>query len=121
MSEPIPATPNDERLWAMLCHLSSFLTLFAGANVIAPLVIWMWKRDQSALVAHQGKEVLNFQITMMILYAIAFFCLVTVVLFPVFLLLIIVLPTWHMVLTIIGALKAYDGQQFRYPLTVRLI
>jgi uncharacterized protein len=123
MSEPIPtpASTSDERLWAMLCHLSSFLTLFAGANVIAPLVIWMVKRDSSPLIADQGKEVLNFQITMMVLYAAAIVCFFTVILIPIAFLLAVALPLWHLVLTIVGAIKAYDGQYYRYPLTLRLI
>ncbi|HUQ69665.1 MAG TPA: DUF4870 domain-containing protein [Planctomycetaceae bacterium] len=122
MSEVPPANPlNDERLWAMLCHLSSFLTIFAGANVIAPLVIWMIKRDTSPLVADQGKEVLNFQITMIILYAVMIACFISVILFPLGIILAVLLPLWHLVLTIIGAIKAYDGQHYRYPLNIRLI
>lgn len=123
MSETVPApeSTRDERLWAMLCHLSSFLTIFAGANVIAPLVIWMVKRDSSPLIADQGKEVLNFQITMMVLYAVAVACFFTVILIPITILLAVVLPLWHLVLTIVGAIKAYDGQYYRYPLTLRLI
>lgn len=112
---------SDDRLWAMLCHLATFVTLFGGANIIAPLVIWMVKKDTSPLVDDQGKEVLNFQITMMIGYVVAFLCFLTVILIPVTILLAIVLPIWHLVLSIIGAIKAYDGQRYRYPLTLRVI
>jgi uncharacterized Tic20 family protein len=119
MSEPI--TLNNDRLWAMLCHLSTFVTWIPFANIVIPLVIWMVKRDTSTLIADQGKEVLNFQITMMIFYAIAVFCFITVILSPIAFVLVIVLPLWHLVLTIIGAIKAYDGQHYRYPLNIRLI
>jgi uncharacterized protein len=121
MSEASPGSTSEERMWAMLCHLSSFLTIFPGANVIAPLVLWMIKRDASPLVADQGKEVLNFQITMLIFYAVMVACFVTVILFPLGLTLVVLLPLWHLVLTIIGAIKAYDGQYYRYPLAIRLI
>lgn len=112
---------KDDRLWAMLCHLGTFVTLFMLANFIVPLVIWMVKRDTSPLVADQGKEVLNFQITMFIGYGIAVVCAITVVLIPIALLIAVALPVWHVVFSIIGAIKAYDGQAYRYPLTLRLI
>lgn len=115
------AYSSDDRLWAMLCHLSTLLTIAPFANVVVPLVIWMIKRDTSPLVADQGKEALNFQITMMLLYALAIACFFTVILIPLSILLAILLPIWHLVLSIIAAIKAYDGQPYRYPMTVRLI
>jgi uncharacterized Tic20 family protein len=121
MSEASPTSPSEERLWAMLCHLSALLTIFAGAGLIASLVIWVVKRDSSPLVADQGKESLNFQITLLIAAAIAVACFFTVILIPVGFVLVIVLPLWQLVLTIIAAIKAYDGQYYRYPLTIRLI
>lgn len=68
LPEPAPlpgATDKTERMWAMLCHLSS-LCLYIGlpfGNLIAPLVIWFIQREKFPLVADQGKEVVNFQIT----------------------------------------------------------
>lgn len=121
MSDVAPSSTSDERLWAMLCHLSALLTIFAGAGFVASIIIWMVKRDTSALVADQGKESLNFQITMLIGYAVGVAALVTVILIPVGVFLFIVLPLWQIVLTIIAAIKAYDGQYYRYPLTIRLI
>jgi uncharacterized protein len=48
-------------------------------------------------------------------------CFVAVILFPIGIILAVLLPLWHLVLTIIGAIKAYDGQYYRYPLAIRLI
>jgi len=112
---------QEDRLWAMLCHLATFVTVIPFGNIVAPLVIWMVKRDTSPLVADQGKEALNFQITVMIGYAIAIALAFTVILIPLAILLAIVLPIWHLVLTIIAAIKCYDGQMYRYPLAMRLI
>jgi uncharacterized Tic20 family protein len=108
-------------MWAMLCHLSALLTIFAGAGFVVSLIIWMVKRDSSPLVADQGKESLNFQITLLIAAAVALACFFTVILIPISIALLIVLPVWQLVLTIIAAIKAYDGQYYRYPLTLRLI
>src|SRR5690242_11127927 len=65
-----PTLSSDERNWAMFCHLAGlagFLPVipFLG-NVIGPLVLWLVKREQYPFVDDQGKEALNFQITMLI-------------------------------------------------------
>ena len=122
---PYPSGSGDDsredRVWAVLCHLSTFITVFFLANFVVPLAIWIAKRDSSPFVADQGKEVLNFQITMLIGYGVAILCFVSVVLIPLAILLAIILPLWHIVFSIIGAIKAFDGQRYRYPLTLRMI
>ena len=51
---------KDERMWAMFCHLSSF------AHIFGPLIIWLIKREEMPLVDDQGREALNFQISITI-------------------------------------------------------
>ncbi|MEZ5431721.1 MAG: DUF4870 domain-containing protein [Verrucomicrobiales bacterium] len=51
----------DERNMAMLAHLLGGLASFLG-----PLVIWLMKREESPFVNDQGREALNFQITVAI-------------------------------------------------------
>src|SRR5438067_4606520 len=75
MSEPALSPPPDsststvsskeERLWAMLAHLSGFLGHFLPGigNIAGPLVIWILKKDRFAFVDDQAKEALNFQIS----------------------------------------------------------
>ena len=60
--------PKPERTWAMFAHLSSFLgyTCIPLANIIAPLIIWQIKKDDMPFASDQGKECLNFQISMLI-------------------------------------------------------
>ena len=53
---------KDEKMWAMLTHISTFAVfVFPVGNIIAPLIIWLIKKDEFPLVDDQGKEVLNFQ------------------------------------------------------------
>jgi uncharacterized Tic20 family protein len=118
-NEPMPvmsSTPDD-RLFAMLCHLGTLVTVVPFANIIVPLVIWFIKKDKSPLVNDQGKEALNFQITIMIGYVIGF----VLVLFVVGIFLLIALGIYHLIFSIIAAIKAYDGNAYRYPFTLRLI
>ncbi|HET8705442.1 MAG TPA: DUF4870 domain-containing protein, partial [Pseudomonadales bacterium] len=61
--------PNAEaRNWATFCHLAAFAGFLIPliGNMLGPLIIWMLKRDEYAFVREQGKEALNFQITISI-------------------------------------------------------
>jgi len=123
--ETLPQTNSNVRVWCMFCHLSALLGLmFPFGNIVGPLVLWLVKRDESVEIAAHGRESLNFQISMSIyivgLSVVAFilmFVLVGFLLIP----LIAVLAIADVVLVIIAALKANDGQLYRYPLTLRLI
>ena len=55
-------TTQNDTLWLVVMHLSSSLLM-----VIIPLLIWSWKRKTSTQIDRQGREVLNFQITMTLL------------------------------------------------------
>ena len=59
-----PTDAKQERTWAMLCHLGGLL------GIIPPLVIWLVKKDESSLVNDNGKEAINFMITLAIGYII---------------------------------------------------
>jgi len=110
---------RQERTWAMVCHLAAFAIFiipFFG-NIIGPLVIWLIKKEESPFVDDQGKESLNFQISFTI-YCLVSLLLSIIVIGIVFL---IALGIMFFVLVIIAAVKANDGEKFRYPLTIRLV
>jgi len=117
--EPLPilSTDPDERMWAMFCHLGTLVTWFPFANVIIPMVIWLAKKETSPLVNDQGKEALNFQITMLIGYAICIPLIFVLIGIPAF----IALGIYHVVFSIIAAIKSNEGRAYRYPYTLRLI
>ena len=81
MNDPIAqSTSNDDRNLAMLAHLLGIVSGFVGA-----LIIWLLKKDQSAFIDEQGKEALNFQITVMIAFVgswILMFVLIGMLLMP---------------------------------------
>ncbi len=115
---PPPAGEN-QNTWAMLCHLTA-LCAYIGVpfgNILGPLVVWLVKKDQMPLVDDQGKESLNFQISVTI-YALVSALLVLVVIGFV---LLIALAIFHLVFTIIGGVKAGQGEAYRYPMCIRLI
>ena len=117
------------RQWAGSAHFAALIAAlatswFAGvAGLVAALVVWLLARDRSEFAAEHAREALNFNLSMF-LYA------VLGVIFAVFTLgigLLVVLPVWALlalawiVLTIIAGFKAYDGERYRYPLTIRFV
>ena len=109
---------KDERTWAMLCHISTLSGMIIPlGHIIAPLIIWLIKREEFSLVEDQGREVLNFQISMTIYTIIsAILCLILIGFVFLFILVI-----FGLVVTIIAAINANDGQSYRYPMTIRFI
>lgn len=110
---------KDARMWGMFCHLTA-LSAFIGVpfgNIIGPLIIWLIKREEFSQVEDQGKESLNFQISMTIYTLVSFFlCFVIIG----FLLLPAVLLV-DLILVIIASVKANKGELYRYPFTIRFI
>ena len=127
---PPPAAPAitprdaDDRMWAMLGHLSAFSAFITGLGcVIGPLIIWLIKRDTMPFAGEQALEALNFNISAIIAAAaLGVFTLITLgigalITIPAFFVLFI---GWF-VLTIVAAVKANGGEHYRYPLSLRLI
>jgi len=114
-----PAT-SDEKLWGLFLHLGGALGGFTsffgvpGGNIIVPLIIWLIKKDESFFLNDQGKEVLNFQICIII---ITILCFATCILIP-----FIWVPSLvALILGIVGGVKANEGVAYRYPFNFRLI
>ena len=109
---------KDEKTWAMLCHFSSFAGLiFPFGNFLAPLIIWLIKKEEMPFVEDQGKEVLNFQISMTIYLLISGILCFILIGIP----FVIGLGIFNVIITIIAAIKANDGESYRYPINLRLI
>ncbi len=103
---------KDARTWAMLCHL---LAIFTG--FIAPLVIWLIKKDEDPFVDSHGKEALNFQITVVIaMFASGLLTFICVGFF-------LGVAVWvvDLIFCIIATMKANSGELYRYPVSIRFI
>ena len=129
LTTPPPAiiSPSaEEKQWALFAHLAALSGLFTGGlgSIVGPLVIWLIKKDTMPFVDDQGKEALNFNITVMIAVLASVFLgtllMVILVGFLFYFLAIIIGVVW-LVLTIIATIKASNGESYRYPLTLRLV
>lgn len=116
----------EERQWAMFAHLSALLGLVTGGLgcFLGPLVIWLVKRETMPFVDDQGKEALNFNITVfgvsVILMIIGTILMVILIGFLFYLMVFAIVVFW-LVITIIAAIKANEGVRYRYPFAIRLI
>jgi hypothetical protein len=109
---------EDERTWAMLCHLSAFsMFVIPFGNIIGPLVFWLIKKEEYKLVADQGKESLNFQISMTLYLMIAGIFSLILVGIP----FLIGLAIFDIVAIILAAVEANKGKKYRYPLSIKFI
>ena len=116
---------RDTRMWGMLCHLSGLavLTGFPCGNILGPLVIWLVKREEHSYIDEQGKEALNFQLSMTIymsvLGVLIFVTFIFILPLFIFVPLLLIVFIMQLVLTVLGAVRANDGISYRYPLTIR--
>lgn len=114
-----PATaPKEQHTWGMLCHAASFAGfVIPFGNVLGPLLVWLLKREGMPFVDDQGKEAVNFQITMTIVYVIGIILIIILV----GILVLIVAAVVSIILTIIAMINASAGTAYRYPFAIRLI
>ena len=109
---------KDERTFGMLCHLAAFCGfVIPFGSIIGPLVIWLIKRDSSSFIDDQGRESLNFQISIVI-YGIVSAILIFV---GIGILLSIAVGIFWFVMTLIASVKSNEGTVYRYPLTIRFL
>jgi uncharacterized Tic20 family protein len=115
-SSPQALSQKEERQWAMFSHLGTFSAFFIPfGNIIVPLVIWQVKKGESSFVVQHSKESLNFQISLMIYY----FAATLLVLIVIGFLLFIGLFLFNIIIVIIAGIKASEGENYRYPVTIR--
>ncbi len=120
MSDPViePAS-GETKTWAMFIHLSALSGLIGVpfGHIVGPLVLWLIKKDQNAELDAHGKEALNFQISSYIYGIVS--ALLILVLIGIVLLPIVIIG--NLILTVVGAIKANNGEFYRYPLTIRFL
>ena len=110
---------NEARKWATICHLAALVGLLGNGIgfLIGPLAVWLMKRHDDPFIDEQGKEAVNFQLTMFIGVFIGFLLVFVLIGIPLLILMAIVM----IVFPIIAAIKANDGVRYRYPMTIRFL
>lgn len=108
-SDPIIVPTSDEKTMAILSHILTFV-----AGFVAPLIIYLIKKDESAFIREHARESLNFQITIFIIIIALFITIIGI-------LLVWVVGIVALVLVIMATIKASEGKLYKYPFSIRLI
>ncbi|GAB4178119.1 MAG: DUF4870 domain-containing protein [Terrimicrobiaceae bacterium] len=116
---PTPPSSPADRQWAAILHLSALVGfIIPFGNILGPLVVWLVKKTEMPAIDPVGKAVMNFQISWtiwMVASAVVAFvgsCLVIPLVLP------LIVGIALLVLTIIGGIKASNGETYRHPLTI---
>ncbi|WP_299438429.1 DUF4870 domain-containing protein [uncultured Aquimarina sp.] len=110
---------RQDRSLLVITHLSQLLDLVTGfGGFIVPLILWLTQREQVLAMDNHGKSIMNFQISMFI-YAIV--CIPLILLFGLGVLGLIVIAILCLVFPIINAIKASNGEEPSYPLSMEII
>jgi len=114
---------KDVRKWAMLCHLSALVGLLGNGIgfLVGPLLVWLFKKDDHPFINENGKEVVNFQITMLIAVLISIPLVFVFVGFFLIMIISMIIFIMMIVFPIIAGIKAGNEEHYRYPLTFRFI
>lgn len=106
-----PLTPTEDMQWASFAHLGGVL------GILPALIIWLIFKDRGPFTNVEGKEALNFQITMVIAEVVGYILWAVLIGF-------LIVPAVYIIriiFSILGFLKAKDGVNYRYPLAIRFI
>jgi hypothetical protein len=122
-----PVPTSEERNWALAAHIGSLVAAWFAMGFLAPLIVLLVKGKESPFVRRHAVESLNFQLSLLIYLVVG--SIVSVVLFFLTfgLFLIILVPAavllgiGALVVIILASVKASQGEDYRYPLTIRIV
>lgn len=125
VKESVQESTEDFKPWGMemnqfclLMHLSQFASyIVPAAGLVLPIVMWSTNKDKSEIIDQHGKNILNWMISSVIYIVISMILMLVLIGFvTIFAVLICTI-----VFSVIGAIKANDGQVYKYPLTITFI
>jgi uncharacterized protein len=124
---------GEQRGWGVGAHLAGLGAGLATAAIfgwVGPLIVWLIKRDEHPFTDHHAKEALNFQLTVLVAIVASVLLAIPAVIVGVLTLGIGLLLIGAVVLAavvawfvfpIMAAIKASNGEGYRYPLTIRFV
>lgn len=116
---PGPRGMDDDqvRSYTLGLHLSALATLVGIPSIVGPLVMWLIKKDESDFIDQHGKAAVNFHLTMLIASIVSAILIIVLV----GILLLIIIGILIIVFSIIAAIKAQNGEEYTYPLSIRFL
>lgn len=110
---------DNEKTMAALTHVTAFSGYLTGGIgfIVGPLILWIIKKEESRFIDYHGRSCLNFHISLLIYGIISGFLMLVLVGF----LLALAVVVAQIVFTIIAAIKASNGEYYRYPLSITFL
>lgn len=122
-----PAPSSEQQTWRVLAHASALIQFIGIPSFVGPLAVWLIRREDTVVEPH-AREALNFQLSLIIYFAIlvvigiiAAITIVGLLLIPIFIILGLVLVVAEVVFAILASLAASRGEMYRYPMNLNLI
>lgn len=118
---------NDERTWATAAHWSALVAGFVAMAFLGPLVVLLAKGNESPWVRRNAVESLNFQLSMLIYGVVGTILGVVLAVATLGVGILLIIPValafsaFWLIMTIIGAVRTGNGEDYRYPLTIRMV
>jgi len=100
---------SDEKTLALLAHVLTFVS-----TLLAPLIIYILKKNDSPFVAEHAKESFNFQLTLVLVCIGLFFTIIGI-------LFLWVVGIYATILVIVAAIRANEGRAYKYPFSIKFI
>lgn len=111
---------RELRNWVLFCHLGGILPCYFF-NLLIPLIIWLAKRKDATFMDDQGREIVNFQLSLFIYESALTLLALTIIGIPITIAGYLIVYMINVISIIRGALKASKGEFFTYPINLRLI
>ncbi len=127
--QPIPGygqqpTNDTDRTMAVLAHLSPLIAGIVSAgwlSFVGPLLIWMFYKDRSPLVRNASAASFNFHLTIWACWLLGWILAITVIGLPISLLLWVIPAILQVIFSVIGAVRAWRGERYRYPFQIKVL
>jgi uncharacterized protein len=118
LAAPESGIGSDEKTWMMLTHLSALSGhIIPFGNIVGPLIIWNIFKDKYVHVNAHGKRAVNFQISILIWFV----CAIPLCFVCIGIPMVVALAITNIVCIIVAAVRASDGRDFHYPLSIQFI
>jgi len=117
MTETTTPKTFDEHTYIVWMHISQLACFVGVPSFLIPLIMWVTKKDQYAVVNTHGKDILNFQITLIIAFAVAVPLCFILIGIPLVLILLVI----QCIVPIIAASKVRSNELYRYPFAIQFL
>jgi uncharacterized Tic20 family protein len=114
---PLAVPTSEEKNWALAAHVGTLVAAWFAMGFLAPLIIMLVKGNDSAFVRRHAVESLNFQISLLIYLVISFILIFVLIGFV----LMAAVGLFGLVVIIMATVKAANGEDYRYPLCIRMV